>query len=57
MPGIGWNPAEGNDAIRPWVYGCRGSANTSRVGPYSTISPEYMTAVRDARADAVPSHG
>ncbi len=39
-------PRRGMQRSSPTVYGCRGSANTSRAGPSSTSSPAYSTPTR-----------
>ena len=36
------------------VYGCAGSAKTSRAGPFSTIFPAYMTATRSQASATIP---
>ena len=36
------------------VYGCAGSANTSRAGPSSTIRPAYITATRSQASAMIP---
>ena len=41
--------SRGMQASSPSVYGCRGWSKTRVVGPLSTISPAYMTAIRSAR--------
>jgi hypothetical protein len=40
---------DGNASSSPRVYGCPGSANTSRVGPISTACAAYMTTSRSEK--------
>ena len=46
--------ASGSTDSSAAVYGCRGAASTSSVGPLSTIRPRYMTASRSAMFQASP---
>ena len=47
------SPIVGNAAASARVYGCAGDANTSSLGPSSTIRPAYMTASRRHTAASV----
>ena len=56
-PGIEWRAVVSSEIVErssSRVYGCAGSAKSSRAGPSSTIRPAYMTATRSQASAMIP---